>query len=175
MCPHPQGRSGAIKKECKPGVDLGNAMPPPTDRKPGSHSSLMDLPKSSRNPYRQLAKRNPSAPFIGFAPLKALAFYLCGPRNGLSSRLQEFSCCTAPFLSPLMKTSCSDCARREVCEMAAHPHPGARAATGSLAPARSDLGAKLLNAARWALALLGIFCLIGVVAVIATTPEAWPL
>lgn len=59
--------------------------------------------------------------------------------------------------------------------MAAHPHPGARAAISSLAPARPDLGAKLLNAARWALALLGIFCLIGVVVVIATTPEAWPL
>ena len=30
------GPSGAIKKECKPGVDFGNAMPPPTDRLPGS-------------------------------------------------------------------------------------------------------------------------------------------
>ena len=36
-CPKkPLGPSGAIKKECKPGVDFGNAMPPPTDRLPGS-------------------------------------------------------------------------------------------------------------------------------------------
>ena len=36
-CPEkPHGQSGAIKKECKPGVEFGNAMPPPTDRSPGS-------------------------------------------------------------------------------------------------------------------------------------------
>ena len=29
-------QSSSIKKECKPGVDFGNAMPPPTDRSPGS-------------------------------------------------------------------------------------------------------------------------------------------
>ena len=35
-CPEkPHDQSGAIKKECKPGVDRGNPMPPPTDRKPG--------------------------------------------------------------------------------------------------------------------------------------------
>ncbi|MGU3628918.1 hypothetical protein [Comamonas sp. C24C] len=56
--------------------------------------------------------------------------------------------------------------------MATHPHRPARAAPGGPAPARPSLGAKLLSAAQWVLALLG---LIGAVAVIATTPEAWPL
>ena len=56
--------------------------------------------------------------------------------------------------------------------MATHPHRPARTAPGGPAPARPGLGAKLLSAAQWVLALLG---LIGAVAVIATTPEAWPL
>jgi hypothetical protein len=34
-CALPAGLSGAIQKERESGVDLGNAMPPPTDRKPG--------------------------------------------------------------------------------------------------------------------------------------------
>ncbi|WP_177341024.1 hypothetical protein [Comamonas testosteroni] len=34
---------------------------------------------------------------------------------------------------------------------------------------------KLLLAAQWALTCFGLFCLVGAAAVIALTPEAWPL
>ena len=37
------------------------------------------------------------------------------------------------------------------------------------------LDSKLLIAAQWLLAVLGIFCLVGAVIIIALTPEAWPL
>lgn len=37
------------------------------------------------------------------------------------------------------------------------------------------LDSKLLIAAQWLLAGLGIFCLVGAVMIIALTPEAWPL
>ncbi|MDR0216998.1 MAG: hypothetical protein LBJ15_23735 [Comamonas sp.] len=59
--------------------------------------------------------------------------------------------------------------------MATHPHHRARAAAGCPALARPGPGTKLLIAAQWGLTVLGIFCLIGVAVVIATTPEAWPL
>jgi len=59
--------------------------------------------------------------------------------------------------------------------MATHPHRRARAAPDSPALDRPGLGTKLLTAAQWGLCLLGIFCLIGVAVVIATTPQAWPL
>lgn len=59
--------------------------------------------------------------------------------------------------------------------MATHPHRRARAAPDSPALDRPGLGTKLLTAVQWGLSLLGIFCLIGVAVVIATTPEAWPL
>ena len=61
------------------------------------------------------------------------------------------------------------------CEMATHPHRPARAAPRSPALDSPSLGTRLLTAAQWSLALLGIFCLIGVAVVIATTPQAWPL
>ncbi|MEX8191579.1 hypothetical protein [Comamonas guangdongensis] len=59
--------------------------------------------------------------------------------------------------------------------MAAHPNPGARATAGRPAPARTELGTKLLIAAQWGLTAFGIFCLVGVAVIIATTPDAWPL
>lgn len=59
--------------------------------------------------------------------------------------------------------------------MATHPHRRSRAAPRSPALDRPGLGARLLTAAQWSLTLLGVFCLIGVAVVIATTPEAWPL
>ena len=59
--------------------------------------------------------------------------------------------------------------------MATHPHRPAHAAPDGPALASPGTGAKLLIAAQWGLTLPGIFCLIVVAAVIATTPEAWPL
>ena len=59
--------------------------------------------------------------------------------------------------------------------MATHPYRRARTAPGCPALARPGPGTKLLIAAQWGIAVLGIFCLIGLAVVIATTPEAWPL
>ncbi|MPS95623.1 MAG: hypothetical protein E2583_18260 [Comamonas sp.] len=59
--------------------------------------------------------------------------------------------------------------------MATHLHRRTRAAAGGPALARSCPGAKLLNAVQWGLVLLGLCGLFGAVAVIASTPEAWPL
>lgn len=59
--------------------------------------------------------------------------------------------------------------------MATHPHHCTGAAARRPALASPGPGTKLLIAAQWGLTLLGIFCLIGVAVVIATTPEAWPL
>ena len=141
-----------------------------------SHSSLMELPNSSRQRFLPVAKRIHSAPFVGFArPPGHWPFIYAARRRGFSSRPKEFSCCTAPFLNPSTKTSCSACARREACEMAERPLPGAHAAAGSPAPARPKLGTKLLIAAQWGLTVLGIFCLVGAAVVIAITPSAWPL
>lgn len=140
------------------------------------HSSLMALPPSSTCFSRQSAKRIHSAPSLVSPAHKSTGlFYSPRPSSGPASRLKEISCCTAPFLSPLMKTSCSACARREACEMATHPHRPAHTAPDGPALACPGTGAKLLIAAQWGLTLLGLFCLIGVAVVIATTPEAWPL
>ena len=153
-------------------------MPPPTDRKPGS-ALFLDGAAAQQHPRfsRQSAKRIHSAPFVGFACSQEHWPFLFAPRpsSGLASRLKEISCCTAPFLSPLMKTSCSACARREACEMAAPPHRPAHAAPGCPALARPCPGTKLLIAAQWGLTLFGVFCLMGAAVVIANTPEAWPL
>ena len=59
--------------------------------------------------------------------------------------------------------------------MATHPYRRARTAPGCPALARPGPGTKLLIATQWGIAVFGIFCLIGVAVVIATTPEAWPL
>ena len=42
-------------------------------------------------------------------------------------------------------------------------------------PIDDDTTTKLLIALQWLLTFIGIFCLVGVAVVIATTPEAWPL
>ncbi|RGE45240.1 hypothetical protein DZC30_09795 [Comamonas testosteroni] len=59
--------------------------------------------------------------------------------------------------------------------MGTHSYGPARAASGCRAPASPGAGTKLLTAAQWSLAALGIFCVIAVAVVIAATPEAWPL
>jgi hypothetical protein len=88
--------------------------------------------------------------------------------NGIESRAMN------PYatITPSMKTWFSVCARREACEMAAHPHPSPRAADRRSAPDRASTGTKLLIALQWALTLFGFFCLIGVAVVIAKTPDA---
>lgn len=141
------------------------------------HSSLMALPHSSTHVF-------PASARSAFTPLPSLVsparkstglFYSPRPSSGPASRLKEISCCTAPFLSPLMKTSCGACARREACEMATHPHRPAHAAPGCPALVSPSPGTKLLIAAQWGLTLFGVFCLIGAAVTIASTPEAWPL
>ena len=140
------------------------------------HSSLMVLPLSSPCFFPPEREAHSLRPFVGFAcPQKHWPFYSPRPSSGPASRLKEISCCTAPFLSPLMKTSCSACARREACEMATHPHRPAHAAADCSALARPGAGAKLLIAAQWGLTFLGLFCLIGVAVLMALTPDAWPM
>ena len=48
-------------------------------------------------------------------------------------------------------------------------------AAGRSAPVFANRHTKLLIAAQWLLTGIGIFCLVGVVMIIALTPEAWPL
>ena len=59
--------------------------------------------------------------------------------------------------------------------MATSPHGRTGAASGSPALDRPRPGAKLLIAAQWSLALLGVLSLIGMTIAIASTPEAWSL
>lgn len=138
------------------------------------HSSLMaTLPPFF--PARARSAITPLPSLVSPALMSTGFFTRPRPYSGPASRPKEISCCSAPFLNPLMKTSCSACARREACEMATHPHHRSRCTSGGLAFARPSLRTKLLIAAQWSLTIVGIFCLIGVAVVIATTPEAWPL
>ena len=59
--------------------------------------------------------------------------------------------------------------------MATSPHGRTGAASGGPALDRPRAGAKLLIAAQWSLALLGVLSLIGMTVAIASTPEAWSL
>lgn len=143
-----------------------------TDRpKAGPSSYLMDSPVCA------VAKHSPPS-----LPLNHLLCRSFGSSGLLSPcpRLRAFLCkdarCTSAWTSsPSMTTSCSDCARKVACEMAAHPHRSPGAAAGRPAAHRPSTRIQLLIAAQWLLTLFGIFCLIGAAVVIALTPEAWPL
>lgn len=145
----------------------------------------MDLCPHPLGPYSTATPTPATKARNAFTPLSSLvsparkstdSFYSPRLFSRPGFRLKEISCSTAPFLSQWMKTSCSAYARRQACEMATPSHRRAGAVPRCPALARAGTGTKLLTAAQWAMTLLGIFCLIGAAAaIIATTPEAWPL